>query len=243
MNTQAFGGCTWDSMFFMAAGYDLNEEPRSVKDPQYYNYFKSIGDVLPCIYCRRSYKGFFEELKIEGYFGKPCGLMKFVYDLKNKVNEKLLNQEFEAAIERYRALKGEDGSMQKEQLGLELRNLAKIFYTKDAPPFEQVVEDYMKHRAKCSAKMKTCRREDASPLSAPKAATGEGFPITLGQQRLVTDIQMPAATETIYYSQTMKGGAKGKKARSRSRTGKRRSVGKKLKVKSSGKKRRTRTRR
>jgi hypothetical protein len=218
MNTQAFGKCTWESMFFMAAGYDLNETPRAEKDPQYFNFFKSIGDVLPCVYCRRSYKAFFEELNMYKYFDKECGVMKFVYDLKNKVNDKLLDQEFKAAVERYNLLKDQDSSLSQKDLGHELRNLAKIFYTKDAPSFEEIVADYQKHQAKCSSKMKTCRKEGASPLGSHSVSKI----ITVPQSSYITNHERLPLTDTIRYST---GGAVKRKRKSslRKRSKKRKS--------------------
>ena len=109
MNTSSFGPCGWQFMFFVAAGYDMNETPKIEKDKQYKHFFKSIGDCLPCKYCRQSYGIFYEKLKIEEYMKMPsCGLIKFVYDLKQLVNQKLWVQETKALQNEFNNLKSSD---------------------------------------------------------------------------------------------------------------------------------------
>jgi len=158
MQSTKFGGVSWKAMFYVAAGYDLNESPKHVKDPQYANFFKSWGDVLPCKYCRDSYVGFYNSLDIYRYMKMPsCGLIRFVYDLKSLVNKKLENQEHKALKEEFDNLR-KDVSPDNPKFWEIFREKAhNICYTKPAPPFEEVVENLMKDRASCSAKMKTCR--------------------------------------------------------------------------------------
>ena len=160
MDTKAFGKPLWNAMFFVAAGYDLNKTPKNIKDQQYINFFKSIGDVLPCIYCRQSYKDFFRELDITKYLDEENGLMKFNYDLKNKVSNKLINQENKEAIKCYKKIPFE--SLSDDEKAKYLRKISKIYYTKDQPPFSEVVQEYMKHKAKCSSKTKTCTKDEKS---------------------------------------------------------------------------------
>jgi hypothetical protein len=155
MNSVAFGPPTWRAMFFIAAGYDVNPTPKKIKDPQYEMFFRSLGGVLPCKFCRDSYKQFYEELDINKYFGKRCGLMRFVYDMKNKVNEKLIKQEQLLLQEKRQELKKAITQKEKDKIKLEMK---KIKYTKPAPPFDEVVAEYEKHRAGCSKKLKSCRK-------------------------------------------------------------------------------------
>lgn len=158
MNTSAWGPASWRSMFFIAAGYDLNESPKSVKDPRYKQYLKTIGYVLPCKYCRDSYEKFYESMDIQRYLDMPsCGLIRFVYDMKNLVNAKLIAQEQKALEEAYAVLvNGRPLDDPEVARGMEEAK-ARICYTKPAPPFEELVADLMQHRASCSPALKTCR--------------------------------------------------------------------------------------
>lgn len=158
MRTSSWGKFSWQTMFYAAAGYDLNESSKRVKDPLYYNYFKSIGDVLPCKYCRDSYKVFFQSLNIQKYMNMPsCGLIRFVYDLKNLVSDKLKTQEEKALHEEYEKLIQSKSPNDPEFWKIMREKSHKICYTAPPPPFEEVVSELMKNRASCSAKMKTCR--------------------------------------------------------------------------------------
>src|SRR6478609_6582068 len=158
MQSSEWGRNLWPSMFHIAAGYDLNETPKHIKDQQYSTFFKSLGATIPCRYCRDSYVKFYAALDINRYMQMPsCGLIRFVYDLKNLVNHKLETQEQKALEEEFRNL-AKTTRLDDPKFWEEFRKKAqKICYTKPAPPFQQVVEDIMKFKASCSAKMKTCR--------------------------------------------------------------------------------------
>lgn len=158
MQSGAFGKPGWDYMFYCAAGYDLNKTPKKIKDPQYKTFFEAIGYTIPCIFCRQSYEKFFASLDIQRYMDMPsCGLIRFVYDLKNLVNDKLKVQERKALQEEFQKL-AKTISPSDENFWKEMRDKChKICYTKPAPPFQEVVDNLMKHRAGCSEKMKSCR--------------------------------------------------------------------------------------
>lgn len=158
MNTTAFGPPSWRMMGFVAAGFDMNDTPVELKKRQYATFFRSLGDVLSCRYCRESYKVFFDSLDIDKYMELPnYGLLRFCYDLKNLVNNKLVKQEEKALKEEFKKL-SKTLSPNDPKFWEQLREKAhKICYTKPAPAFEEYVDEIMKHRAGCSAKMKTCR--------------------------------------------------------------------------------------
>ncbi len=158
MNTTAFGPPGWRFMFFVAFGYDLNETPKNIKNIHYKKFFKSIGNVLCCKYCRASYSIFYDKLNINDYFLLPeYGLVKFVYDLKELVNNKLRKQERKALKKEYIKLKNKN--MPDSKLWDMLREKSqKICYTKPTPTFESVVEDLKMYKAGCSSGMKTCRK-------------------------------------------------------------------------------------
>ena len=144
-------------MFYVAAGYEVNELPVQIKAPQYRAYFESIGWVLPCKFCRDSYVDFLNELDFDEYVDMDCGMIRLVYDLKNKVNEKLEAQEQLALQDEYenasQVWSPDDPDFWRHMQ----KSSHRICYTKPSPPFEHVVRELSKARASCSTAMKTCR--------------------------------------------------------------------------------------
>lgn len=155
MDSKVWGKQSWDALFFIACGYDLNDAKN--KKEVYTRHLKSWGDVLPCRYCRDSYRGFFLQLNIEKYLDNgPCGLIKFVYDLKNLVNAKLIEQEETVFKKRFQLLLLK--KMSEEEYYTELRKLCQdVFYTKPAPSLQEVTDYYLQFQAGCSSELKTCR--------------------------------------------------------------------------------------
>jgi hypothetical protein len=162
MDTKAWGPPLWDSLFFIAHGFQLNPHPDRVE--QYNDFFQSLAGVLPCKYCRESLTGFLKELDFKQYVRDGRGAMRFVYDLKNKVNQKLVTQELAAAQTQFNDVASRVQRSEAVDVPRELRQISKVFYTKDPPPFEEVVRKYQAHEAKCSAQLKTCRKGVATEV-------------------------------------------------------------------------------
>lgn len=196
MDTKAWGPPLWDSLFFVAYGYQLNPHPERAE--QYNAFFQSLAAVLPCKYCRESLTGFLKELDFKQYIKDGRGAMRFVYDLKNKVNQKLVTQELTAAQKEFTGLAEKVHRGEAVDTARELRQISKVFYTKDPPPFEEVVRKYQVHEAKCSSQLKTCRKGVASEVEP---------------------------TDTLLYS-AVGGGKKPRRKSSRKRSVRRRSVSK-----------------
>lgn len=157
MQTSKWGKPGWETMFYVAAGYELNDLPQHVKGPQYKRFFQSMGSVLPCKYCRDSYVDFFQELDFDEYLTRRCGCIQFVYDMKRKVNEKLRLQEQRALKIEYDKLSS-TLSTDDPRFWENMQRIAhKICYTKPDPPLAEVIENLSKCKAQCSANMKTCR--------------------------------------------------------------------------------------
>jgi len=159
MNTSFWGKNTWTSLFSIAMGYDLNTESKRIKNAKYKQYFQSVGDVLPCRYCRDSYVVFYNQLNIDKYLNskKKNMLMKFVYDLKELVNEKLRKQEVSHLKKQYNIL-SKKYDVSSEQFHKIMRDKSQeICFTKATPTFASVVAEYRKHQASCSPHLKTCR--------------------------------------------------------------------------------------
>lgn len=92
MDTKKWGVRFWLSIHFISYPY-----PNKQCDPKYYDiFFESLGNVLPCIYCRNSYKGFCHELPYK-HFLLDCDndskeIFYWTYLIHNKVNDKLRDQ-------------------------------------------------------------------------------------------------------------------------------------------------------
>ncbi len=214
-------------MFLIAAGYDVNETDKKIKDPKYKRYMKSMGDVLPCRYCRESYEKFYDSMDIQRYLDMPaCGLIRFVYDMKNLVNAKLVAQENKQLDEEYAKLI--ETKSPNDPAVAEAMKVAKarICYTKPAPPFENVVAELMLHRAGCSAVTKTCRAPLKTGNSSSSFPTPPVMPV----------LPVNAYTDGILYRKDPSVAAGGRRSRSRSRSNTSRSRSR------SGRRRRSRTR-
>jgi len=88
MQTTKWGSSLWISLHTMAHNYD----PKVHKASDYKKFFELLGEMLPCKYCRESYKGFIAELPIDPYLGSQRDLTYWLYLMHNKVNDKLRKQ-------------------------------------------------------------------------------------------------------------------------------------------------------
>ena len=88
MQTSKWGPPTWATVHTIAHNYNPEiHDPRDYKE-----FYRLLGKVLPCKYCRKSYQGFFKELPIDNYLGCQKDMAYWMYLMHNKVNEKLRNQ-------------------------------------------------------------------------------------------------------------------------------------------------------
>lgn len=91
--TQAFGSSTWDVLFFTSIQYYItNEFTREEIETLITNIIRAI----PCSICKKSAQQYIEELggisKYTDIDGKPFNLTFMIFELKNKVNIKLISQ-------------------------------------------------------------------------------------------------------------------------------------------------------
>jgi len=84
MNTSFWGKDGWKLSHSIAYSYDESEMKC------YKIFFNSIQYVLPCIYCRRSYKKYIELYPIQNQSKRD--LATWIYNIHNCVNEKLRKQ-------------------------------------------------------------------------------------------------------------------------------------------------------
>lgn len=111
MNTKEWGPHGW--IFLHAIAFNYPEQPTLQQKQSYATFFHSIGQVLPCIYCRDSFQQFLREYPIEPYLNSRAQVSYWLYMIHNLVNKKLRDQEndvppdpsFEEICERYNRMR------------------------------------------------------------------------------------------------------------------------------------------
>lgn len=93
MITKVWGPPGWLFLHCITFGYPYKINPNNPehvqKQKDYRDFFHLIGKVFPCRYCRDSYQGFLKDVPIEPELGSRDNICKWLYDVHNKVNEKL----------------------------------------------------------------------------------------------------------------------------------------------------------
>lgn len=107
--TKVWGSHSWITNHAITFGYPIN--PTEEEKKNYRNYFISLGNVLPCKYCRESYNIFIKtgdtKLRYEDLSSRET-LSKWFYRLHNAVNKKLdveYNVSYEDVVEKYESLR------------------------------------------------------------------------------------------------------------------------------------------
>lgn len=162
ISTKYWGSRLWDSLFVSILGrYPVRIN--TLDDLEIKQAFKStltnLSIMMPCIFCRNSFKGFLEELPIEPYLIGRIELMYWLYQMKDKVNLKLICQENIC----YNEEKGKLKAMfyTKEITEDEYYKRTKsfkgdTFVTIPTPSFQEVLDKYEAQRAVCDKKAKKC---------------------------------------------------------------------------------------
>lgn len=165
MKTKMWGPHAWNFLFVSILGtYPVKINSNNKEHLKIKRHFKSLmlslPVILPCVFCRRSFKSFLKELPIEPYLRSRIDLFYWLYLMKDKVNKKLIEQERQAYILKKKELKKkyENNQITKKQLKKEILEYRQnSFCTIPSPPFEKVLRKYEKYRAKsCSQKAQTC---------------------------------------------------------------------------------------
>lgn len=90
MSTKIWGPPMWTTLHTITFSYPIN--PTDEDKKTYKQFFKLVGDILPCILCKKSYKEFIAsgETKLDDVvMTNKDTLTKWLYHLHNKVNFKL----------------------------------------------------------------------------------------------------------------------------------------------------------
>ena len=114
--TSTWGNPGWFFLHSVTAGYPVDpDEFDSLQGNTightrrvYTNFFAHTGDVLPCRFCRDSYKLFANDLPIEGYIHSRRSLFEWLFKIHNKVNEKLgvaQETDIESIIQKYESFR------------------------------------------------------------------------------------------------------------------------------------------
>jgi hypothetical protein len=93
MMTKVWGPPGWLFLHCITFGYpyyiDMENDKHMVRMEATKRFFYNVGYVLPCKYCRESYKEFMAEIPIDNYLESRKSLTKWLYKMHNKVNRKL----------------------------------------------------------------------------------------------------------------------------------------------------------
>jgi hypothetical protein len=86
--------------------YRLNRSKEHLKiKRQFKALLTSLQDILPCIFCRNSFREFLKQLPIEPFLVGRIELVYWLYLMKDKVNNKLIKQEQQCYNDEKRRLK------------------------------------------------------------------------------------------------------------------------------------------
>ncbi len=91
----------WSFLHNITFNYPLIPNDTDVRN--YYNFFKNIGNVLPCSECNKHYNILFKYINIKIFLVDRYSLIWWLYIIHNIIN-KLLNKKlykFEILIDKY----------------------------------------------------------------------------------------------------------------------------------------------
>jgi len=163
IKTRFWGPHAWNFLFSTIAGsypikYDSNDKNHQKRAKAFTQLFNSLKEALPCIYCRQSYTKFLKELPMTDYMHSRVSMMKWLYLLHDKVNQKLIAQEQECYINEHQRLKEQlaDKKITPAKYKQLMASLKAIKITKPSPPFQTVLNKFEMQRAGCNPKNKKC---------------------------------------------------------------------------------------
>lgn len=110
MQTNKWGSETWLSLHCIT--FNAPDIITQDKQNNYINYFTVLKELLPCKYCRFSYKVFLHFLPIQRYIDCKMGLTYWLYTIHNLVNIKLQKQtvSFIDVVVKYENMKATDST-------------------------------------------------------------------------------------------------------------------------------------
>lgn len=97
MMTKVWGPAGWLFLHSVTLGYPQDPDKYDVENglpngstrKHYYNYFREVGHILPCKYCRDSYREFATEIPLSKFMKNRDTLSQWLWIIHNRVNDKL----------------------------------------------------------------------------------------------------------------------------------------------------------
>ena len=87
LQPDVWGPSGWKFMHYVALGYP--EHPTETDKTNYKNFYQSLGHILPCQGCANHYKETVETHPIEGNLRTRDDLLRWTFEIHNKVNSRL----------------------------------------------------------------------------------------------------------------------------------------------------------
>jgi len=116
MNVNNWGPGGWVFLHSITFNYPL--EPTDNDKKNYRNFFISIENILPCKYCRESYKVYYKYLPIDPFLDSREGVVYWLYKLHELINQKIFqestNASFEDVIRKYEDMRAKCGKMARD---------------------------------------------------------------------------------------------------------------------------------
>lgn len=168
LSTKHWGPSGWYFMFSCIMGaYPIkieNNNPEHLEiKKNFKNMISSLRYTMPCIFCRNSFSGFYKELPIENFLCGRIQLMLWLYLIRDRVNQKLILQESDRFESEKKTIdkRLQLGKISKTEYKNEIKKLRKrICITKPSPAFKEILDKFESIRAKCSKRLKTCKKNE-----------------------------------------------------------------------------------
>lgn len=111
MNVNKWGPGGWTFLHTITFNYPL--VPNENDKTKYKSFFNTIGDMLPCKYCRESYKIYIKYIPIDLFLDSREGLCFWLYKIHELINYKIYkkNVPFEEIIRKYENIRAKCGKM------------------------------------------------------------------------------------------------------------------------------------
>jgi hypothetical protein len=95
METTFWGPSGWKLLHSLVYLYPYdNSRVKSYHKEIYMDFFNYLKYILPCKYCRQSIKNFMSSLPVEGQLNSKKAITKWMFNIHNKVNNKLRRQRY-----------------------------------------------------------------------------------------------------------------------------------------------------
>ncbi len=150
VKTKAWGPHFWKTMYFVAMNYPVSN-PSQQDRKHYKSFYQSIQFILPCGLCLADFKKAVKEIPIDEYLDSRIDLLRWIWDMYDRVNCKLMAQEKKRFIEERNKLVQyyDEKRINKKQFDQRVEKIyQKICTTQKTTPFKQVLSEYAQHRAR-----------------------------------------------------------------------------------------------